>query len=422
MSIKRTADCECTSREGSDRNSYVEETVLCAINGIAGLEEFKNNDTFKRLAEAQRGVHVDLRGDNDFYSQVERLQEAGKPLRRENLRALDSFLPPTMEAREEGKLVALKTGMGSSAALVTSLVAALAAFFVPTINLVKRDKDLERVHNLAQLSHCYVQRKIGSGFDVSAACFGSQRYTRFPASILDVFTSENAMKPGDIAACISNRELWNTADRVERFQLPASFHMMMGDVSSGSATVSMVRQVLKWKKEQPEQARRVMADLHANNMKVKEGLDELCEIERSSSVAVNWELLSSQTRDQWNSTNPSVGSTLHRICEAFSQVRALLREMGTSAGVPIEPPEQTEILNATQAIPGVLIAGVPGAGGYDAICVVVLHERVLEDVEDLWVNWPLTHPNSIICPLLCDVDRGPTSPSTNSTAGLQLHE
>lgn len=34
------------------------------------------------------------------------------------------------------------------------------------------------------------------------------------------------------------------------------------------------------------------------------------------------------------------------------------------------------------------------AGGYDAICVVVLHERVLQAVEDLWVQWPSTHPDS----------------------------
>ncbi|KAI9907588.1 hypothetical protein PsorP6_004354 [Peronosclerospora sorghi] len=62
--------------------------------------------------------------------------------------------------------------------------------------------------------------------------------------------------------------------------------------------------------------------------------------------------------------------------------------MGTCAGVPIEPPEQTALLDATLAIPGVLLAGVPGAGGYDAICVVVLHESVLHSVEEVWVQWP----------------------------------
>lgn len=34
--------------------------------------------------------------------------------------------------------------------------------------------------------------------------------------------------------------------------------------------------------------------------------------------------------------------------------------MGNAAGVPIEPPEQTAILDATIALPGVLVAGVPG--------------------------------------------------------------
>ncbi len=37
-----------------------------------------------------------------------------------------------------------------------------------------------------------------------------------------------------------------------------------------------------------------------------------------------------------------------------------MREMGTRAGVPIEPPEQTELLNACIAQPGVVGCGVPG--------------------------------------------------------------
>lgn len=61
-------------REGSHRNAYIEETVLCAMNGIAGLETFKSNDTFRVLAETKTGVHVTLRGDNDFYSQVKRVR------------------------------------------------------------------------------------------------------------------------------------------------------------------------------------------------------------------------------------------------------------------------------------------------------------------------------------------------------------
>ncbi|CEG37025.1 phosphomevalonate kinase [Plasmopara halstedii] len=97
-----------------------------------------------------------------------------------------------------------------------------------------------------------------------------------------------------------------------------------------------------------------------------------------------------------------------------------MRKMGNLAGVPIEPPEQTAILDATLAIPGVLIAGVPGAGGYDAICVLAIHEHAISAIEKLWMQWPKSHPNSIICPLLCNVDRGVTS-SSSVYSGLQLH-
>ncbi|KAF1792530.1 Ribosomal protein S5 domain 2-type fold [Phytophthora cactorum] len=337
-------------RENSHRNSYIEETVLCAVNGIAGLLAFKT------LKAIKTGVQVTLRGDNDFYSQVQRafvsfggvnvgfgciVARCQVALRRANLKALEAFLPPTMEERD-GKQVALKTGMGSSAALVTSLVAALVAFFVPAMNFDEVQQDLEVVHNLAQLSHCYVQRK----------------------------------KP---------------------VRLPSSFHLLMGDVSSGSATVSLVRQVLKWQKEQPEEAKRVMDEIHYHNLEVERGFAEICELEASHNTFIDWEAMAAQGREQWKAVDARIGAILLRLSEAFSRFRDLMREMGTSAGVPIEPPEQTAILDATLAIPGVLLAGVPGAGGYDAICVVVIHEHALRAVEDLWVQWPTTNPNSI-CP------------------------
>lgn len=39
-------------------------------------------------------------------------------------------------------------------------------------------------HNLAQYVHCLAQGKVGSGFDVSSAVFGSQIYTRFDPAVL----------------------------------------------------------------------------------------------------------------------------------------------------------------------------------------------------------------------------------------------
>lgn len=45
--------------------------------------------------------------------------------------------------------------------------------------------------------------------------------------------------------------------------------------------------------------------------------------------------------------------------------------MGKESSVPIEPDTQTALLEATLKVDGVLIAGVPGAGGYDAIFCII---------------------------------------------------
>jgi phosphomevalonate kinase len=85
-----------------------------------------------------------------------------------------------------------KTGLGSSAAMTASVVAAL-LHYLGAVNLSclgqsssdsATERDLDLVHAIAQSAHCIAQGKIGSGFDVSAAVYGSQRYTRFSPEIL----------------------------------------------------------------------------------------------------------------------------------------------------------------------------------------------------------------------------------------------
>ena len=76
-----------------------------------------------------------------------------------------------------------KTGMGSSAALTTSLVGSLLQFFDVVDLSRKSSGDLSIVHNVAQLAHSIAQGKIGSGFDVSAAVYGKRRENE-PVTIL----------------------------------------------------------------------------------------------------------------------------------------------------------------------------------------------------------------------------------------------
>lgn len=46
--------------------------------------------------------------------------------------------------------------------------------------------------------------------------------------------------------------------------------------------------------------------------------------------------------------------------------------MSSEAKVPIEPEEQTALLDECSAIPGVIGGVVPGAGGYDAIALLIV--------------------------------------------------
>lgn len=69
--------------------------------------------------------------------------------------------------------------------------------------------------------------------------------------------------------------------------------------------------------------------------------------------------------------------------DAMLLIRSLMRKMGEAAGVPIEPESQTRLLDATMKLEGVMLAGVPGAGGFDAIFAVILGDSS-KNVTQVW--------------------------------------
>lgn len=93
-----------------------------------------------------------------------------------------------------------KTGLGSSAALISSLVTALLVHLgIPPREQILKDgiltsSALALAHNTAQYVHCLAQGKIGSGFDVSAAIHGSHLYTRFNPKVLEPLISKHLVR------------------------------------------------------------------------------------------------------------------------------------------------------------------------------------------------------------------------------------
>lgn len=113
----------------------------------------------------------------------------------EALASLPPFTSITFNSEElsgaNSKPEVAKTGLGSSAAMTTAVVSAL-LHYLGVVNLSssngqqqeKDNADLDMVHMIAQSAHCIAQGKVGSGFDVSTAVYGSQRYVRFSPEVL----------------------------------------------------------------------------------------------------------------------------------------------------------------------------------------------------------------------------------------------
>lgn len=236
-------------------NRYVEVPLLYTLTAARAL--MARSSTSGGAPPAAMALDITLAADNGFYSQVGELRSRGLPLTAGSLASLPPLLKPVAGA--DGEVA--KTGLGSSATLVTSLVAALlhalGAVELPGGGGSSWPAHLETVHALAQLCHCAAQGKVGSGFDVCAATFGSQRYCRFsPATLEPVLQLPDgtAPSPALLLATISSTGRPALDHHSEPFQLPPGIDLMMADVCCGANTPSMVKRVAAWRASHPAAA------------------------------------------------------------------------------------------------------------------------------------------------------------------------
>ncbi|KAK9428262.1 ribosomal protein S5 domain 2-type protein [Lipomyces doorenjongii] len=277
-----------------------------------------------------------------------------------------------------------KTGLGSSAALTTSLVAALLSFYGDMNPVASESKTI--LHNLAQLAHCNAQGKIGSGFDVACAVFGSIVYRRFQPSIISSLPSAPTSSDGETEASylLSLTNVidadWNVG--TGSCAVPRRLRLLMGDVTGGSETPAMVQMVLQWRKEGGDSAAAVWTALGKANEKLIAamiGLGEQAVEKPEEYDAFVDEVLKVSTmgiRQLGLSNGGRTGELFALVVDAIVEIRDNLRTMTIRSGAQIEPIEQTRLLDACSTLPGVLGGVVPGAGGYDAICLLVAEAAV----------------------------------------------
>ncbi|KAM5348195.1 hypothetical protein ACJ41O_008019 [Fusarium nematophilum] len=315
-------------------NPFVETTLsyaLTYIDRVAG----------QRSRHSMTSARLIILADNDYYSHSDlTTTQTGRFAR----------FPVTLDE-------ANKTGLGSSAALVTSLTAALLVHYLPRdIFDIESDQGKRTLHNLAQAAHCAAQGKVGSGFDVATAVYGSCRYRRFsPATLGKIPEPGSPGFAGSLVKLVDGASEWDVEILKDAVIMPEGVVLRMCDVDCGSKTVSMVKKVLAWRAQNPEASKKLWDDLQRRN-------EELIATLNAGDVA--------------------------QLPARLAAVRELIKQMGNASEVPIEPDSQTELLDAVSTVEGVYGGVVPGAGGFDALALLMRDDaETKQRVEDFLGQW-----------------------------------
>ncbi|KAI9800308.1 MAG: phosphomevalonate kinase [Piccolia ochrophora] len=354
------------SSVSSVRNPFVETALAYALSYVKSRE----------VPEIGPSV-VTILADNDYYSPTG--ADTSDPRLESRFR---SFGVPIHRAH--------KTGLGSSAAVVTALVAAILSYYLST-----NDLDLANVtgriklHNLAQTAHCAAQGKVGSGFDIAAAVFGSCVYRRFSASILEKLgglgTPKFAARLKSLVDDNGKPSAWDT-EITPGVRLPRGLRLAMCDVDCGSQSVSMAKGVLAWRKEKSTEANEIWSQLQRENDKLQIALERLHKMQQSHVKQYDEVLQRISTKGA--PLNEVWDGIYSELCSSIAAIRASIQRMSLASDVPIEPPSQTKLLDACSGLPGVIGGLVPGAGGYDAVVLLLVDRSdIIESLQNLLRHW-----------------------------------
>lgn len=331
-----------------DPNHFVETTLNYVLSYISQVDK-------TRAAHGFEPASLLVLADNDYYSKPKEPTTTTTTTSRPSSSSSTEAPPaPTTTTTSRPRFRhfhttlrdAHKTGLGSSAAIVTSLTAALLAHYLPrTLFDLATPSGRRTLHNLAQVAHCAAQGKVGSGFDVASAVYGSSVYRRFSAGLLAALPGPGENGFAGALVGLVEGDGWDCEVRKEGVGLPQGVAIRMCDVDCGTGTVSMVKKVHAWREGNREVAGEVYGKLQGK-------VDELAEVLGQGRV--------------------------EEIGGVMGPFRELMRGMGRACGAPIEPDSQEAMLDALEGVEGVLGSVVPGAGGYDAAAVVMRDDEETE--------------------------------------------
>jgi phosphomevalonate kinase len=234
-----------------------------------------------------------------------------------------------------------KTGLGSSAALTTSIVKALFAYYQLT--------NTNLLHFVASLAHFRAQKKVGSGFDITSAVYGSLIFQRKQSLLMNRLVDKLNTTNEEVENELME---WKTP---EKFELPKGYFLVLCCCEkSGSNTRIMVQKVVKWVEQ--DKAWGLFAE-------VQRIIYGFCE--------------SLKVRNKGN---------LRKLSKELKGKLAQLSEMSE---VDVLPAEIRKVLEEVEdKLEDVVFASVPGAGGYDAFFFIVEKPSFTEARDYLLSSFP----------------------------------
>ena len=235
--------------------------------------------------------------------------------------------------------VEVKAGLGSSAAVC---VAATAALF--ELHGLGIETHKEQIHKISQWAHNTAQGKVGSGFDVAAACYGASSYVRYSPDLL-----KNNPFPQVVEMP------WDY--EISETPLPRQFTVAIAALGKSASTSEMVKKVNAWKAENPAEYGELMAQYTASNSFAINALKQL-------------------------SKDPS-GKNLDDFKKMFNYSQFLKKQLGVKSGAPIESDDYTK-LREESVEHGAFVCCLPGAGGGDSIAAFCLDEEKKGELQAFW--------------------------------------
>jgi len=223
-----------------------------------------------------------------------------------------------------------KSGLGSSAAVTVSLISAVLE--------TKRIRNKDIIHRLSQISHALATGKIGSGFDIATAVYGTNIYRRFDKKIMENITLENFMDIMD--------EKWPNMKIIPyNFPYKLLIFNVLGNRTSTIKSVSSAKKLLKKK-----------PDTYMKLMKLQADTEKYV----------------------FNSIKNRNSITLRKY---MNKVRKIQMEISNEVKVfnsnftPIEPPEFTKIIDKVLGLNLAVAGRCPGGGGYDSIVFITTRNK-----------------------------------------------